>query len=571
MLSTTQQPRISTSATRKWWGWGEEGKHYSLEDRPAFWPYLERCFGRSIAGRTRPVPIDSIDLPELRLSADHLMHLIEIVGMDGISQERRDRVLHAAGRSYPDLMRLRTGQLRRAPDAVVFPSTQEQVVRLLAEAERLGIAIVPFGGGSSVVGGVEPLRGDKLGVVTCNLERLDRVLHVDRESLVATAEAGIFGPALETALGAQGLTLGHFPQSFEFSTLGGWIAARSAGQNSTRYGKIEDMVQGLRMATPGGFLETHAVPASATGPDLNGLWLGSEGLFGIFTQARVRIRPQPEAQDYRAFLFPGWTEGVAALRALMQEEAPPALVRLSDEEETRTYLSLARVPDSTLEELKRRAGLWYLAQRGTPMHHSCLMLAGYEGPRDLTRQVAERGFTILKKHGGRDLGHGPVRSWQKERFTLPYLRDRLLDHAILIDTLETCCTYSDLMRVYGTVGLAIRSAMAADGLQGLVMCHVSHAYMDGASLYYTFMTPQLQGGELGQWQRIKKAATDAILESGGTISHHHGVGADHQPWLEREHGERNLLALRAVKRQYDPQGILNPGKLFAETDGNEYR
>jgi alkyldihydroxyacetonephosphate synthase len=548
---------------RKWWGWGEEGVGYSLEDRPAFWPFLEKSFGRSIAGRVRPVPLDSIALPEPRLGPDELQRLGSALGPGALTQDRKERILHAAGRSYRDLLALRSGQLPHVPDAVAYPASEDEVLRLLAAASDLGVAVVPFGGGSSVVGGVEPLSASKHAVLTCDLSRLNRLLDVDRESLVATAEPGIFGPDLERQLGAQGLTLGHFPQSFEFSTLGGWAATRSAGQNSTRYGKIEEMVQSLRMATPQGLVETHAVPASATGPDLAELWLGSEGLYGILTRIRVRVHAVPELRDVRAFLFPRWDVGAAAVRRLLQEEAPPAVVRLSDEEETRTFLALSRVPESTFEELKRRAGLWYLSRRGMPLHRSCLLLVGYEGPKSAVKYGSERGYDILKRAGGRDLGPSPVASWHKERFSLPYLRDRLLDHRVLIETIETACPWSGLLRLYGAVCLAIRGALQADGLQGLVFCHLSHAYADGASLYWTFLAPQLEGDELGQWTRIKRAATEAILEHGGTLSHHHGVGADHRAWLAREHGERNLEALRAVKSLYDPKGILNPGKLFA--------
>ena len=263
---------------RKWWGWGDENVSYSLEDRPAFWPFLEKSFGRSIGGRVRPVPLESIPLPEPRLSSAELERLAAAAG-GVISQDRRERVLHAAGRGYRDLLNLRSGRLERVPDAVVFPTGEEQVSRLLAAAAEMDLAVVPFGGGSSVVGGVDPLAGGKRAVLTCDLTRMNRLLEVDRESLLAVAEAGVLGPDLERALGAHGLTLGHFPQSFEFSSLGGWAATRSAGQSSTRYGKIEDMVQSLRMATPSGILETHAVPASAASR-IRELWLGSEGLLG---------------------------------------------------------------------------------------------------------------------------------------------------------------------------------------------------------------------------------------------------------------------------------------------------
>ncbi len=546
----------------KWWGWGQEGVHYSLERRPGFWPFLEQAFGRSLEGRKPPVPLESIELPDSKITVEQRAALENIFSNDALRWDKLERVRHAAGKSYRDLIRVREGKIEASPDVVVYPSKESQIVDLLRAAADLGLAVVPFGGGTSVVGGVEPARGGKGAVVTCDLARMNRLLHIDHESRTADVEAGILGPDLEDKLTAHGLTLGHFPQSFEFSTLGGWVATRSAGQQSIRYGKIEDMVVSLKMATASGILETRAVPASATGPSLKQMLVGSEGLFGVLTRICVRVRPVPEARDYRAFVFPSFIDGQAAVRQLLQKEAFPALVRLSDEEETRTFAALSKAPASTLDELKKRVGLWYLERRGLGLQRSCLMLVGYEGEPRTVQRCAANGAEILRKAGGLDIGHGPVSSWYEERFTMPYLRDRLLDHQILVETLETCVSYSRLLALYGAVSLAIRRAIEADGVRGLVLCHLSHAYTDGASLYFTFMVPQVEGDEMGQWKRIKVAATETILRHGGTLSHHHGVGADHRKWIAEEHGKQGLEALRGLKRFFDPHSILNPGKLL---------
>jgi alkyldihydroxyacetonephosphate synthase len=549
----------------RWWGWGTLDKTYPLENRPAFWPFVRQELGLT-GQESCPVPdVASIALLSPRLTLSDLATMEQIVGVEGVSTEHEARLTHALGKSYRDLVRLRLGQVPHPPDAVVWPQDEAQVVSILQWAAEQRIAVVPFGGGSSVTGGVEALeRPGQRGVLSLDLARLNRLLALDPVSRTATVQAGILGPNLERALNAQGFMLGHFPQSFEFSALGGWIATRSAGQSSTGYGKIEDMVVSLRVVTPAGVVETRVVPASAAGPELKELLIGSEGVFGVITQAVLKIHPLPAARDYRGLLFRSFSDGLAAIREMLQSGLAPAVVRLSDKDETRSSLALREPPTGRGERLKEAVGLRLLARRGYSLETGCLMILGVEGEEEVVRETGQAARAICQAHGAFDLGHGAGRSWLQERFELPYLRDVLLDHGVMTDTLETATTWDKLETLYTRLKAAIASAIEAGGVRPWVMAHISHSYPQGASLYFTFLAKQTPGRESEQWLAIKKAATECIMRNGGTLSHHHGVGYEHAPWLEAEDTATGVAALRAVKRALDPQGIMNPGKLFPE-------
>ena len=547
----------------RWWGWGTLDRSYPLEDRPGFWPFLRERLGLRGDERSPVVDLAQIELPAPRIPPQALDGLRDLVGAENVSISKMNRLTHALGKSYRDLVRLRRGEVENPPDAVVWPREEEQVADLLRLAQQWKLAVIPFGGGTSVVGGVEPTEAEGLeGTISLDLKGLNRVLAVDRVSLTATVQAGILGPELERALNDQGYTLGHFPQSFEFSTLGGWIATRAAGHASTKYGKIEQMVVSLRVVAPVGVIETKAAPASASGPDLKGLLIGSEGVYGVITRATLRIHPLPEVRDYRGLLFRSFGDGVQAVREMMQAELFPATVRLSDAGETRAYMAMRRVPTTRMKALKERVGTWLLARRGYSLEDGCLMILGLEGDRETVAREREAALAICRAHGGFHLGRSVGRAWHAERFELPYLRDILLDHGVMVDTLETATTWENLESLYARVRDALWEAIEATGVQPWVMAHLSHAYPDGASLYYTFLGRQVPGHEIEQWWAIKRAATDCIMAHGGTLSHHHGVGLDHAPWLEAEHGPEGVRALRALKRALDPEGIMNPGKLL---------
>jgi alkyldihydroxyacetonephosphate synthase len=544
----------------KWWGWGEEQRTFPLPHAKHFWAQVSSWLGE-LGVSQRIESLTEVTLPPSRLEAKALDALRAASGAASFTTDSADRAVHSLGKSYCDLVRIRRGEITHATDAVIYPETEEQVAALLNAAADWEVAVIPFGGGTSVLGGVEPL-GTK-PTVTLDLQRMNHMLRLDPLAATATIEAGVLGPSLEQQLNAQGFTLGHFPQSFEHSSLGGWIATRSAGQNSTLYGKIEHRVESLRMAFPGGAIATPAVPAAAAGPDLNQMIAGSEGILGVITQATVRLAPLPKRCDYRGYVFPAFEAGVEASRELMQAGLTPAVLRLSDEPETDVTLAM-RAPSHRL--MAAAEGL-YLTLRRIRLKGAALMIVGFDGDEDQVRSDWRRAHRILRRHEGSSLGHRPGQAWEDSRFAAPYLRDLLLDHAIMVDTLETATTWDRYLPLYRSVRDAMAKAMDD---RGLVMAHLSHAYSDGASIYYTFLARQAEGRELEQWQQVKVAATDAIIAAGGALSHHHGIGSDHRPWMSRYLGTAGVRTLAALKQTFDPNGIMNPGKLTPTSeDGSD--
>jgi alkyldihydroxyacetonephosphate synthase len=535
----------------KWWGWGDPARDSVLPE--AAQRLLQSELGTGGAPR-RPVALEEVRLGDPALPEAARQAVEAVVGTHGVRDDRVARVGHAAGKGYQDLVRVRAGDCQGAPDAVVYPESHVQVRAVLVACQEQGVAVVPFGGGTSVVGGVEPLRGGFGSVIALDLGRMDALGPVDRRSLTALLGPGLRCPEAEARLAPLGLTLGHFPQSFEYASVGGCVATRSAGQASTGYGRIDELVLGLRCATPGGELDLRALPASAAGPDLRQLVVGSEGILGVITEVALRVRPAPAARRFEGWFFRDFEEGVEALRVLEQEEAAPDVARLSDEPETRLSLALAGG-----EGLRARLGARYLRLRG--YEGGCLVVAGWEGEEELVAARAARTGALLRRGGGLALGRSPGEAWAASRYDGPYLRDALLDHGVLVETLETAAQWSGLLELYGAVRAGLREALGSRGTPPLVMCHVSHLYPSGASLYFTFLARAQEGQELAQWEAAKRAAGDAIAAQGATITHHHAVGRDHLPWMEAEVGTTGLAALGAVKEELDPAGIMNPGKL----------
>jgi alkyldihydroxyacetonephosphate synthase len=544
----------------RWWGWGDPAHAPELSARAL--KLLEEMLGGFTRPRPRPpVALGRVQLGAPALGAHELAPLRALLGSDGVREDHAARVLHAAGKGYPDLVRLRAGQPEGAPDAVVYPADHDQVRSLLDLCARTGLAVVPFGGGTSVVGGVAPLRGEQRGALALDMGRMGRVLSLDRESLTVAVQAGMRAPALERHLAARGLTLGHFPQSFEYVSLGGCAATRSAGQASSGYGTIEKMVLGLRFAAPHADIELPAVPATAAGPGLRQLLVGSEGALGVISELSLRVRHAPRERVYEGFFFESFQAGVAALRELAQEHALPDVARLSDEPETQLSLALTGASDSLRAQLKGRLGRAYLGLRG--YRSGCLAILGFEGGQEEVASRRARALELVRRGGSLAVGRSPGETWLESRFSAPYLRDELLTHGVMVETLETATQWSNVQRLHRETAAAIAAALNACGTPGSVMCHVSHLYETGASLYFTFIAPQRIDDEIGQWRAVKQAACRAILAGGGTITHHHAVGRDHVPFMEQEVGRSGLGALRALKAELDPSGIMNPGKLLA--------
>jgi alkyldihydroxyacetonephosphate synthase len=539
----------------RWWGWGEDGHPVALPE-PAQ-ALLREELGGDLSARHHPVALEEVRLPEPRLPGSVRTRLETAVGADRVQQDRGARVAHAAGRSYADLLRLRSGDASSAPDAVVAPGTADEVRAVLGACAESHVAVVPFGGGTSVVGGVEPVSDGFDGAVALDLRRLDRVLEVDRASLTATLEAGLLGPEAERRLGERGVTLGHYPQSFEYSTVGGWVATRSAGQASSGYGRIDELVEGLRLVAPAGEVTGRALPASGAGPDLRELIVGSEGVLGVICEATLRVRPVPELRRYEGWSFRSFAEGREAFRVMEQADASPDVARLSDEEETRVGFALAAGGGAA-----ERAGRAYLRLRGH--EGGCLAIVGFEGEEEDVERRRVRAGALLRAGGGLRLGRKPGEAWLRSRYAGPYLRDELLDRGLLVETLETAASWSNLEALYGAVGNALRESLAGCGTPPLVMGHISHLYRSGASLYFTFLARRDDAAPLEQWRTAKLAASEAILATGGTITHHHAVGRDHVAWMRAEVGELGLDLIRAAKERLDPAGIMNPGKLLPD-------
>lgn len=550
-----------------WHGWGDPAEMTELS--PAAWAFLsERLDVAPLPHPRRPVPLAEVRLPTRQLPEAVLTDLRACVGGpdDHVRLEPADRVWHAGGKSWPDLHRAWSGDGSSAPDAVVLPADAAEVAAVLDVCARHRVAVVPFGGGTSVVGGVAadlPTAGGEQaapygGIIALDLRRLDKLLACDPVSRTATLQAGLRGPAIESALRPYGLTLGHYPQSHQEATFGGYLATRSAGQASTGYGRPDEHVLGLRVVTPRGPVSIGGqAPRSAAGPRLKELFLGSEGTLGIITDATVRVHRMPTEKRHAAWAFASYDEGCTALRELAQDLGPGVIAevcRLSDEEETEVILAHAGRAGRAIRR--------YLGLRG--LDRPALLLLVWEGTdASLLKRRAAACEAVLKAVGGRAVPGAVAKAWEKHRFAGPYTRDYLMGHAILADTLETATTWDRLPALHAAVGGAIRSALEVAGRRCLVMCHVSHVYPAGASLYYTFVVPE---GEdpLGQWRAAKAAACEAIVAGGGTITHHHAVGTDHRPYVAAEWGDLGVDVLRAVKAELDPEGILNPGKLIPE-------
>jgi alkyldihydroxyacetonephosphate synthase len=480
---------------------------------------------------------------DVRLSAplsDALVaELAAIVGAGHVHTDHETRLHRTRGKSTPDLLKLRAGDGSDSPDAVVRPGTHDEVVAIIDWAVRRHVAVVPFGGGTSVVGGLAARRDGYAGVISLDLIRFDRLIEVDRTSMTAVLEPGLRGPQAEALLAAEGLTLGHFPQSFEYASIGGFAVTRSSGQSSAGYGRFDSLVVGLTVATPQGTLQLGNSPANAAGPDLREVVMGSEGAFGVVTAVRVRVRPLPAVKVYEAWRWESFAAGAAAMRTLAQAGMLPTVLRLSDENET--AINLAKP-----------------SEVGGASTGGCLMITGYEGTPEAVEAKKVAVTALLAGLGGDHQGPDSGQAWAEGRFHGPYLRDSLLDVGVLVETMETVTFWSNLDHVYTSVKDAL---VASLGDATLVLCHISHVYETGASLYFTVAT-KASADPLPQWLAAKAAASDAMVHNGASITHHHAVGQDHKPWLAEEIGPVGVEILRAVKERLDPTGVLNPGVLI---------
>jgi alkyldihydroxyacetonephosphate synthase len=531
---------------RRWNGWGDEATDYPLPQTAA--RYLAGLIGEG-------AQIRDATLKEALVA----IHPSSLPSHSLISTDPAERLRHARGQSLPDWIALRGGRIENFPDGVAHPTSDQDVQDLLVFANKSGAHLIPYGGGTSVVGHINPLPS-QAPVLTLDLSDLNHLLDLDETSRLATLEAGATGPEIERQLGKLGFTLGHFPQSFEYSTLGGWIATRSSGQQSHFYGRIEDLFAGGHVETPRGALDLPPHPASAAGPDLRQLLLGSEGRLGIVTRAVMRVRPQPRRESFQAYFFHTWESATAALRQLAQSDLSFSMARLSDAQETETTLALSG-----------KEGLVKWAGRGLRLlrygEERCLLLVAYtyekgNGILAQDQQMAAEG--IIKSHRGLGTGNMIGEMWRKTRFHAPYLRNSLWEAGYALDTLETAVPWKEVLATAEAVKSALRNGLVDENERTLVFAHISAVYNTGASLYVTYLFRRSADPDqtLERWCRLKNAASQTIFAHGGTISHQHGVGLDHAPYLAHEKGPLGLQILETVCQTLDPDGLLNPGKLL---------
>lgn len=530
---------------RRWNGWGDETDDSPLA--PAAHDLLAGYVGRGTPSRDATLEQALSQIPKSRIHSDG--HPFET--------DARARLLHAYGQSLPDWIALRSGRIGPVADGVCFPKTHDEAVQALNAAQRLGAVVIPYGGGTSVVGHLKVPLTDR-PVVNISLEHMNRLLDLDETAQLATFGAGAVGSDVEAQLLPSGHLLGHYPQSYLYSTLGGWVVTRSSGQQSMRYGRIENMFAGGRLVTPRGELRVGGVPASAAGPDLREAVLGSEGRLGLLTEVTARIRRLPACEDFHAVFFPDWNGAVNAARQMVQADLPLSMVRLSNEVETETQLQLSGHPD-LVRWLARYLGLRGITQG------KCMLVMGVTGSEAATRRLRRDALALCKRYHGVHVGRTIGKGWKQNRFRGPLLRNALWEAGYVADTVETAVNWPSVTPLMRAIENAAVSALARDEERVHAFTHLSHLYRQGCSIYSTFVyrasgDPQV---DLERWSRLKSAVSRTIVAHGGTISHQHGVGVDHAPYLPQEKGPLGMDLVRAVARELDPEGIMNPGKLFS--------
>jgi alkyldihydroxyacetonephosphate synthase len=550
-------------AAMKWWGWGDEDVAFTHEDKPALAPFLEHALDLDVARETaRAVRFETLSVPEPALPEALAGALGDAVGE--VSTDPLDRVVHARGKSLRDLVRHRRGDLGRLPDAVVRPGDEDQVAAVVRAALDADAVVIPFGGGTSISGSLEASEAEARPVISLDLSKLRRVLAIDAQSNLARVQAGAYGPDLERQLNARGWTFGHFPDSFTHSTLGGWIATRSSGMQSDRYGDIADLTRAVRVVTPSGLLATRPVPHTSTGPSVREMVLGSEGRLGVITEATVHVRRVPERRVILGYLFPTWGDGLAAMQDIAASEASASVTRVSDSYETAFSFATRKDP-TILDRVKSRALTTYLMRRrGFDVEAMCLSFIGYEGSERHVAAQRKAVGRIAGRHGGLCIGASPGELYDQKKFDTPYIRDFLLDRGALADVSETAAPWSRLSAVYDAVTAAAHGAFDELGVRGYIMCHLSHSYHAGACLYFTFAfkpTPGAPDDGLGEYDLVKGAIQQAFIDSGATLSHHHAVGTEHARWLEEDISAPGVAMLQALFSGVDPGGNMNPGKI----------
>jgi alkyldihydroxyacetonephosphate synthase len=553
----------SDVAHMKWWGWGRPEVAFSHNDKPQLRGFIKKHLELDIAlPGVPPLSLDDIRISDSVLPPNLRSKLEAAVGAGNVRDDALERVTHGYGKSLRDIVRLRRGDAGRVPDAVVYPATEVEIEAVLTAALESNAVLIPFGGGSNIAGSLEPERTETRPVISLDMGRMNRLLDIDAASNLARIEAGALGPDLERQLNNRGWTIGHFPDSFNHSTLGGWIATRSSGMQSDKYGDIADLTRGLRVVTPKGVVAIRPVPSTSTGPSVREMILGSEGRLGIITEATVHVHRIPEKREIQAYLFPSFSQGVRALNAVAASDASPSITRISDSNET-AFSFATKKASNRVDQMKSDAMKLFLEKRKNfDVSKMCLSFIGYEGSAEHVKRQKKLVGEIVSSFGGVNVGSGPGQLYDQKKFDTPYIRDFLLDRGAFADVSETATSWSQLLPLYEGVVKRANAAFDELGTRGWIMCHLSHSYHSGACLYFTFaFKPVEDRDELEQYDLVKSAIQQGFIDLQGTLSHHHAVGVEHKQWIEQDISPAGAAIVRSLFESVDEKRNLNPGKI----------
>jgi alkyldihydroxyacetonephosphate synthase len=562
--NTTRRVGPPSVKQQKWWGWGSEGTEFSFADKPKFAPFVMDKIGVDV---TKPAPrvadLSSFDIAASQLSDGLREALVSALGEANVVTDDEYRVIHAFGRGVRDLVRVRRGQFGRLPDVVVYPGSEEDVVAIVAAAVEHDAVVIPYGGGSNIVGALEAVPTETRQVVSIDMGRMNKVLEIDGSSGLARIQAGVLGPDMEVQLNAKGWTMGHFPDSFMWSTLGGWIATRSTGMQSDKYGDIADITRGLRMVMDGQVLVLRPLPSSSSGPSVREMVLGSEGRLGIITEAWVNVHRLPPVREIQAYFFPNYDAGLQAMQWLSESDAAPSITRVMDADETAFSMANGK-KSSRISHLMNRAVQEVMTRKGWDLTQIALGFVGYEGTAVHVRYEKSLVSKIVSRAGGMSVGKGPGALYDQKKYDVPFIRDFLLDRGIPADVSETSTPWSRLKEMHDTTVAAAYRAMEEAGVQGFIMCHLSHSYHSGACQYFTFALNDSSERNMESYDLVKRAIQQSFMDHGGTVSHHHGVGEEHSPWLDQDISPAGVFIQRKLFDGVDPDHRFNPGKILHE-------
>jgi alkyldihydroxyacetonephosphate synthase len=550
----------------KWWGWGVEGVSFHHEDKPAFRPFVINAIDLDVdTAPTAPMSLDDLPIPAPLISDELLAELVDAVGAENALQDDLDRIVHTYGKSLRDLLRIRAGDIPRIPDVVLYPGNEDQVQLIIDRAVAADAVVIPYGGGSNIAGSLQAPEDETRPVISVDLGRLNQLIDIDEESGLARIQAGAQGPDLEEQLGARGWTMGHYPDSFTHSTLGGWVATRSSGMQSDKYGDISDIARGMRVVMPGKVLEVRPLPHTSTGPSVREMVLGSEGRLGVITEVTVQVHRIPEVRVILGYLFPSWEAGLAAMQEISTSDAHPSITRVSDAKETAfSFATRKKSSGISISSLISKGLMKVLQRRGWNLEEVCLSFIGYEGGKAHVSRQKKIVKDIVSKHGGILVGKGPGVLYDQKKFDTPYIRDFLLDRGAVGDVSETAAPWSKLLPLYRNVNAAAEKVYAQLGVPGWIMCHLSHSYHSGACLYFTFAFKHNGVDPIAQYEPLKNAIQQAFVDSDGTLSHHHAVGTEHAAWLEQDISAPGVHMIDGLFTAMDPGRNFNPGKIITK-------